>query len=62
MDVDVWPLQQKISGTPRGLRMTIVCSVARRLDALDIARTLRGVAEVLETSILAAEPLEAIQR
>jgi hypothetical protein len=63
MDVDVWPLQRKIAHPQRGVRMNLVCSVARRLEALKIADILRGLAEVWEESIRAAQqPLEALQR
>jgi hypothetical protein len=61
MDIDVWPLQRRITGTPRGLRMTIVCSVVRRLEGLRIAEILRVVAEGWVESIHAAKPLEALQ-
>jgi|SRR5579872_714685 len=44
MDIDVWPLQRTIAHSPRGIRMTVVCSVARRLEALKIADSLREVA------------------
>lgn len=44
MDFDTWPLQWKVPKGPRGVRMTIVCSVTRRLDARDIARVLADIA------------------
>jgi hypothetical protein len=58
IDVDIWPLQRKVSGAPRGVRMTIVCSASRRLVARNIAGVLREVAEIWEESIRATQPLE----
>jgi hypothetical protein len=51
MDPDVWPLQWRITGTTKGLRMTIVFSAARRVDARRMAEVLRNVAEHWEERI-----------
>jgi hypothetical protein len=45
MAVDTWPLTRKLAGAPRGVRLQVVCSIARRLDALDVSRLLRDVAD-----------------
>ena len=59
MDVDVWPLLWNIPGTPRGLSMSIVCSIMRRLEALEAANILRGVADDWQESLRAIAPEEA---
>jgi len=59
LDVSVWPLLWNIPGTPRGLRMKIGCSVMRRLEALDTANILRGVANVFESTLHAIALMEA---
>lgn len=45
MDVDEWPFQWPIPGTPREPQLKIVCSVSRRFEARDIARVLTDIAE-----------------
>jgi hypothetical protein len=51
MDVDIWPVQRKIPGTPRGVKMCIVCSTSLRIEALDIARVLTDIAKHWEDRI-----------
>ena len=51
MDVDVCPIQWKVPGTPRGTRMTIVCSVTQRLEARDIGTVLRMIADRWESCL-----------
>jgi hypothetical protein len=45
VDVDYWPLRRKIDGLPAKLKGAIVCSVARRLEGLELARVLSDVSE-----------------
>ena len=60
MDVDVPPLQRKVPGAPRGVKMSIVCSVSLRIIGLEFASVLTNIAEHWEEHIRnlpVAEPL-----
>jgi hypothetical protein len=59
IDIGSWPLERSISG-PRGVRMRIVCSAVRRLEALDIARILHDIADHWEERIKALQEADAI--
>src|SRR5262249_4105359 len=60
MDPDAWPLLWKIPGTARRVRMTIVCSAARRLEGRDIAKVLADVAEHWEERIRGLPPVGSV--
>jgi hypothetical protein len=58
MDLDVLPLQRKVSGAPRGVKMTLVCSVSLRIVAIEIAKVLLDIAEQWEERIRSLPAVE----
>lgn len=60
MDIDAWPLQWPVPNPPRGVQMSIVCSVTRRLTGLEIALILTDIRdhwEEIVQGLHAAEPV-----
>lgn len=51
VDLELWPLQWPVPGSPRGARMSIVCSAIRRMTLLDLARILTELRDEWETII-----------
>jgi hypothetical protein len=51
IDVDVWPLRRAVARAPRRVRITIVCSATRRMQALSIAQILDHVRDHWEEEI-----------
>jgi hypothetical protein len=62
MDVDDWPLQWTIPNAPREKQLKIVCSAVRRLDALEIARVLTGIADNWSDYLAQLQPEESSLR
>ncbi len=48
MEPDVWPYSWNVPKPPAGVKITIVCSVMKRLDSVEIGRVLRDLAEQWE--------------
>jgi hypothetical protein len=56
MDSDIWPVEEVVKGTPRGVKMRVVCSAARRMSGVKIAKRIE------ETATHWDEYLQALQR
>jgi hypothetical protein len=62
IDVDAWPLQAPVAGAPRGVKLEIVCSAVRRLQALQIADRLLDIAEHWDEYLSLLDPYEPVRR
>jgi hypothetical protein len=60
LDVSAWPLQWRVPGTGRGVRMNVVCSVVRRLEGIEIANILRDLAAHWEELVRGLPSLDPV--
>ena len=60
IEPDILPLTWVIPGTPRGVKMAIVCSALRRVDGLEMSSVLKSLAQNWEKIIDSLEVYEAV--
>ena len=59
IDADGWPFRRAVANAPKGVKIEIIASSARSLEARAITTVLRGLAARLERLLKNIEPLHA---
>jgi hypothetical protein len=58
IDIDSWPLQRSVPGAPRGVRIKIVSSAVRRVDALQLSDVFLDLADHWDEYLLDLQDVE----